>query len=218
MRTRSAASSTGRSRKARTGWFPIGTTGESPTLNFDEHKRVDRDHRRGCARTCARHRRHGLELDRRSHRAFRSTRRRPARTACSSSRPTTTSRRRKGSISTSRRSTTRSAFRSSSTTFPAARSSTCRSPQWRACSSSRTSTGVKDATANLARVLAAARWPWGRISCSFRARTRRRWASWRTAAMAASRWPRTWLRVFAPISRTPASRATTRLRLSCRTG
>ena len=35
-----APSSTGRSRKARSGLVPVGTTGESPTLSHDEHRQV----------------------------------------------------------------------------------------------------------------------------------------------------------------------------------
>ena len=76
--------------------------------------------------------------------------------------------------------------------------------------------GVKDATANLARVSQQRLAMGPEFNCC-RARMRRRWASWRTAAMAAFRWPRTWPRGFAPSSRTPASRATTRLRWRCRT-
>ncbi len=51
--------------------------------------------------------------------------------------------------------------------------------------------GVKDATANMARVQPAARGAWARISTSCRARTSPRSASWRMAATAASRSPRT---------------------------
>jgi 4-hydroxy-tetrahydrodipicolinate synthase len=49
------------------------------------------------------------------------------------------------------------------------------------------------------------------------ARTPRCLASWRTVAMAASRSLPMWPRACAPTSRTPASRATTRRRWSCRT-
>ena len=97
-------------------------------------------------------RRRRLELDRRGGRACPSTPRRPAPTRCWSSRPITTSRRRKGSTSTSRRSTTPSASRSSSTTFPARSIVDMSVDTMKRLYELKNIAGVKDATANMARV------------------------------------------------------------------
>src|SRR6478736_1024966 len=103
------------------GLVPVGTTGESPTLSHEEHKRVvelciEAAGRRipviaGTGSNCTSE---AVTLTRHAKEA-------------GWSRPTTTSRPRRAFTSILRRSTTRPTFPSSSTTFPAAASSTCRS-------------------------------------------------------------------------------------------
>ncbi len=89
------------------GLVPVGTTGESPTLDHDEHKRVIE-----LAVLAAKKRVPVLAAPARIRpmkpSSFRNTPRKLAPTPCSSSRPITTSLARKDSISTSRRSTTQS--------------------------------------------------------------------------------------------------------------
>ena len=50
------------------GLVPVGTTGESPTLSHDEHKRVVETVHRGCRRARAGHRRRRVQLHRRGGR------------------------------------------------------------------------------------------------------------------------------------------------------
>ena len=110
------------------GLVPVGTTGESPTLTHQEHRRavdICIDEARGrvpvIAGAGSNNTGEAIELAPTPSEA--------ARTPFWSSRPIKTSRRGKASTSTSRPSTTQSAFRSSSTTSPRAASSTCRSRQ-----------------------------------------------------------------------------------------
>ena len=79
------------------GLVPVGTTGESPTLSHDEHKRRRGVVRRPGARPRPGRGRRRLQLDQGGDRTRRSTPRRPAPTRCWWSRPITTSRPRKGS-------------------------------------------------------------------------------------------------------------------------
>ena len=72
------------------GLVPVGTTGESPTLNFEEHIRVIKIVIKAAAQARAGHRRHRIELDRRGDRAVEGRAQASAPTACCRSRPTTT--------------------------------------------------------------------------------------------------------------------------------
>ena len=125
------------------GVVPVGTTGESPTLSHEEHKRVVElcveaaDGRMPViAGTGSNSTAEAIELEQ-------ARRRRRAPTRRWSSRPITTSRPRKGCISTSRRWQKRRISRSWSTTFPAARSSTSASTPWRGWRRSRTSSASR---------------------------------------------------------------------------
>ena len=102
------------------GLVPVGTTGESPTLSHEEHRRavdICTDEARGrvpvIAGAGSNNTSEAVELARHAEQV--------APTPFWSSRPITTSRRRKAFTSTSRPSTTRSEFQFSSTTFPAKR-------------------------------------------------------------------------------------------------
>ena len=133
------------------GLVPVGTTGESPTLSHEEHKDVVEwcvDQARAAFRSWPAPAR--IRPGRRSNSP--SMPKRPAPTPCWSSRPITTSRPRKGSISTSRRSTMRSAFRSSSTTFRARSVVDMSVDTMKRLYELKNIAGVKDATANMARV------------------------------------------------------------------
>ncbi len=55
------------------GIVVVGTTGESPTVDFDEHHLLIRDRRGACCRARSDHRRHRREFDPRSDRALRFT-------------------------------------------------------------------------------------------------------------------------------------------------
>ena len=108
------------------GLVPVGTTGESPTLSHEEHKRVidicieaARGRRAGDRRRRLELHREAIELD-----APRQAGRRRCRAG---RRPTTTSRPRKACTSTSRRWPTPSTSRSCSTTCRRAPAATCRS-------------------------------------------------------------------------------------------
>ncbi len=116
------------------GLVPTGTTGESPTLDHEEHKRVVEitiEAAKGrvpvMAGTGSNSTAEAIELSQHAEKAGASGLLVVA--------PTTTSPPRKASISTTRRSTTPLVFRSSSTTFLAAPWWTSPSRPWRACSS-----------------------------------------------------------------------------------
>ena len=53
------------------GIVPVGTTGESPTLSYEEHKAGHRARRQHRGRPDPRHRRHRLQQHRRGHRTDR---------------------------------------------------------------------------------------------------------------------------------------------------
>ena len=85
------------------GIVPVGTTGESPTVDYEEHIHIIALSVKFAARPDQGARRHGRQLHQRGDLPDRATLKRPAPTARSRWRPITTSRRRKGSSSTSAR-------------------------------------------------------------------------------------------------------------------
>ncbi len=133
------------------GLVPAGTTGKSPTLSHEEHMRVVATVRRGGQGPGPGDRRARAPIPPPKRSRSHATPRRSARMPCCRSRPITTSRRRKGSTAISRPSPKRWIFPSSSTTSPAAAWSRFPWRRWRGWPRSRTSSGVKDATANLVR-------------------------------------------------------------------
>ena len=69
------------------GLVPVGTTGESPTLDFRGARARHRAHRRGSARARAGHRRHRRQRDHRGAGTARASPRRPAPPRCLSVNP-----------------------------------------------------------------------------------------------------------------------------------
>ena len=128
---------------------PVGTTGESPTLDHEEHERVIAAVVEQAARPHQGHARHRLQQHARGHPADASSPSRPAPTAPSWSARTTTSRRRKATTATSPPSPRRWTCRSCFTTSPAGPARTSCPKRSPASPSMPTIVAIKEATGSM---------------------------------------------------------------------
>ena len=132
------------------GIVPCGTTGESPTLSHDEHKRVVELVIETARGRRAGHRGHRLQLHRRGHRPHHARQEGGRDRRARGQSRTTTSPPRKGSTATSAPWPRRWTSRSSSTTSRAAPRSTSRRTPWPASSRDCPNiVGVKEASGSL---------------------------------------------------------------------